>query len=243
MKKAILSATVLFVCSICCVGGEVSLFSLTNEWGKGSTLDFRKKVFQIVPVVLRRGGDDEMVRWYQDVVSYPDLVDAWGTTSWMHEKVETLLRYSLRPPVNASTNCWLATAGLLNQYHKMVQEAESNANVKADLSLIKTDPKRFNEIFYSRKPLMKKAWNLKCAEQTLARVVTNEFPKSVLPLLPESERDRMMSEVLMRAGIADADEDSARETSGRNPRGFIVPVAVVLFVLAVCGMLMRHKAL
>ena len=243
MKKAILSATVLFVCSICCAGGEVSLFSLTNEWGKGSTLDFRKKVFQIVPVVLRRGGDDEMIRWYQDVVSYPDLVDAWGTTSWMHEKVETLLRYSLRPPVNASTNCWLATAGLLNQYHKMVQEAESNANVKADLSLIKTDPKRFNEIFYSRKPLMKKAWNLKCAEQTLARVVTNEFPKSVLPLLPESERDRMMSEVLMRAGIADADEDSARETSGRNPRGFIVPVAVVFFVLAVCGMLMRHKAL
>ena len=43
MKKAILSATVLFVCSIRCVGGEVSLFSLTNEWGKGSTLDFRKK--------------------------------------------------------------------------------------------------------------------------------------------------------------------------------------------------------
>ena len=241
MKKAILSATVLFVCSICCVGGEVSLFSLTNEWGKGSTLDFRKKVFQIVPVVLRRGGDDEMVRWYQDVVSYPDLVDAWGTTSWMHEKVETLLRYSLRPPVSASTNCWLATAGLLNQYHKMVQKAESNANVRADLSLIKTDPKRFNEIFYSRKPLIKKAWNLKCVEQTLARVVTNEFPKRVLPLLPESERNTMMSEVLKRAGLAKVEKECDSEMSGRRSIRYVKIGAILFLTLVGCGMVRRYK--
>ena len=223
---------VLLVAQAIChaeVAGPLS--TLKNEWGKGCPMDFRKKVYETVPAVLKNGGDAEMIEWYQEIVSYPDLVDAWGATSWMHEKVETLLRYSLRPPVNASTNCWLATAGLLNQYHKMVQEAESNANVKADLSLIKTDPKRFNEIFYSRKPLIKKAWNLKCVEQTLARVVTNEFPKSVLPLLPESERDKMMSEVLERSGIVEVEKDSAREASVRIPRGPILIGAVASFVL------------
>ena len=41
----------------------------------------------------------------------------------------------------------------------------------------------------------------------LTRVVTNEFPKSVLPTLSESERDKMMSEVLERSGLKAANED------------------------------------
>ena len=207
------------------------LSTLKNEWGKGCPMDFRKKVYETVPAVLKNGGDAEMIEWYQEIVSYPDLTDAMGATAWMHEKVETLLVYALRPPVSSSTNCWLAVAELLNRYRKMVREAESNANIKIDFSLAKTDPKRFDELFYDRKRLRKNAWNLKCVETQLARVVTNEFPKSVLPLLPESERDKMMSEVLERSGIVEVEKDSAREASGRIPRGPILIGAVASFVL------------
>ena len=105
---------------------------------------------------------------------------------------------------------------------------------KIDFSLAKTDPKRFDELFYDRKRLRKNAWNLKCVETQLARVVTNVFPEGVLPLLPESERDKMMSEVLVRAGIVDAGKDSAREVIGRSSSGFFVLLAVIPLVLIAC---------
>ena len=210
------------------------LSALRNEWGKGCPMDFRKKVYKTVPAVLKNGGDAEMIEWYQEVVSYPDLIDAMGATSWMHEKVETLLGYASRPPVSTSTNCWLAAAGLFGRYRKMIEEAESNANIRIDFSLAKTDPKRFDELFYNRKRLKKNAWNLKCVVTPLARVVTNVFPKSVLPLLPESERDKMMSEVLVRAGIVDADKDLAREAIGQSSSRFFVLLAVFPLVLIAC---------
>ena len=197
-------------------------------------MDFRRKVYKTVPAVLKNGGDAEMIEWYQEIVSYPDLTDAMGATAWMHEKVETLLMYALRPPASTSTNCWLAAAELLNRYRKMVREAESNANIKIDFPLATIDPKRFNELLNNRKRLGKNAWNLKCVTTSLARVVTNEFPKSVLPALPEPERDKMMSEVLVRAGIVDAGKDSAREAIGRSSSGFFVLLVVFPLVLIAC---------
>ena len=199
---------VLFVAqAVCHAGVTGALSALRDEWGKGSPMDFRRKVYKTVPAVLKNGRDAEMIEWYQEIVSYPDLIDALGATSWMHEKVETLLVYALRPPVSTSTNCWLAAAGLLCRYRKMVEEAESNANMKIDFTLATTDPKRYDELFCNRKRLQKNAWNLKCVATTLTRVVTNEFPKSVLPTLSESERDKMMSEVLERSGLKAANED------------------------------------
>ena len=233
---------VLFVAqAVCHAGVTGSLSALRDEWGKGSPMDFRKKVYKTVPVVLKNGGDAEMIEWYQEIVSYPDLTDAMGATSWMHEKVETLLGYALRPPVSTSTNCWLAVAGLFCRYRKMIEEAESNANIKIDFSLAKTDPKRFDELFYKRKRLQKNAWNLKCVTTPLARVVTNEFPKSVLPTLPESERNKMMSEVLERSGLKATNEDMGDSLTTRRCHLILASAIACSFALGGCVLLRRFK--
>lgn len=242
MKIRYVIVNVLLVAQAIChaeVTGPLS--TLKNEWGKGCPMDFRKKVYETVPAVLKNGGDAEMIEWYQEIVSYPDLTDAMGATAWMHEKVETLLVYALRPPVSSSTNCWLAVAELLNRYRKMVREAESSANIKIDFSLAKTDPKRFDELFYKRKRLQKNAWNLKCVTTPLARVVTNEFPKSVLPLLPESERDKMMSKVLERSGLRSSNEDKGGSLISKHCRLTIVSVIVCSFALGGCILGYRFK--
>ena len=242
MKIRYVIVNVLLVAQAIChaeVTGPLS--TLKNEWGKGCPMDFRKKVYETVPAVLKNGGDAEMIEWYQEIVSYPDLTDAMGATAWMHEKVETLLVYALRPPVSSSTNCWLAVAELLNRYRKMVREAESNANIKIDFSLAKTDPKRFDELFYDRKRLRKNAWNLKCVETQLARVVTNVFPEGVLPLLPESERDKMMSEVLERSGLKSANEDEGVSSVSRRSLLTVVSVIACSFALGGCILYRRFK--
>lgn len=217
-----------------CFGGVTTnrpLSLLRSKWGKGSIVDFRKVAYENLPLLFDEGGTAAVEGWCNELVDYPDFWKETETIYWMEEKASTLSLCISMQFLRASTNCWLAAAGLLSRYRAIARAAESNANVKVDVSLIKTNPKRYNELLYGRKPLKIKAWNLKHAETSLARVVTNEFPKSVLPLLPESERDKMMSEVLERSGIVEVEKDSAREASGRIPRGPILIGAVASFVL------------
>ena len=228
------STTVLIflaLAGLCHAGADDPLLSLANGWGKGTIIDFQKMVYKNVPTLAKKEGVEAVEKWCLDLLDYPDLLEETGTRYWMQAKVSTI-EFCIRMCfIDTSTNCWLAAAGLLNRYRMIARTAESNANVKVDISLTKTNPKRYNELFYGRKSLEIKAWNLKCVTSSLARVVTNEFPKSVLPALPESERDKMMSEVLERSGIVDAEKDPVQEASGRISRGFIVLGAVVSFVL------------
>ena len=227
----------------CC--GEISTDDptslLRSEWGKGTVADFRKIAYENIPLVFKKGGAAAVEKWCAELVDYPDFWKETETVYWMEAKASTLSFCLKMRFVEASTNCWFAAAELLNRYRAFVQEAESNANFKADVSLIKTDPKRFNEILYSRKPLKIKAWNLKHAETFLARVVTNEFPKSILPLLSEPERDKMMSEALVRAGLAKFDKERAPEPSGSCSCHAIGIGAISFLILVGCGMLMRCK--
>jgi len=211
----ILAVTFLFLANACVANVGDPLLSLTNEWGKGSFLEFHKKVYKVMPSVVNNGGSDVVMRWYQDLVSYPDLLEETGTTYWMGEKVELMLQFALYPPVNTSTKCWLSAAKLLNRYSGIARQADSNACKNVDLSLIKTNPELFNKIFYGRRSLKVKAWNLKCVESSLARVVTNEFPKSILPLLPESDRAKMMEDVLVQAGLRERNDQAAKVPDGR----------------------------
>ena len=242
MKTRIASVLIFLtlVCS-CHAGADDPLFALTNGWGKGSTADFRKVVYKNVIPLADKGGDKAVEKWCLDLLDYPDLLDETGTQYWMEEKASTLSFCISMQFMGASTNCWLAAAKLLNRYRMLVREAESNANFKVDLSLMKTDHKRFNEILYSRKPLKTKAWNLKHAESSLARVVTNEFPKSILPLLPESERDKMMSEVLVRSGLKIVKDGDGDSSFSRCCRLTIIGVIACSFVLAGCAAYLRFK--
>lgn len=220
-----------------CFGGITTnspLSLLRKGWGKGSIVDFRKVAYENLPLLFDEGGTAAVEGWCNELVDYPDFWKETETIYWMEAKASTLSFCISMQFLGASTNCWLAAAELLSRYRAIVRAAESNANVKVDISLTKTNPKRYNELLYGRKPLKIKAWNLKHAETSLARVVTNEFPKSVLPLLPESERDKMMSEVLVRAGIVDAGKDSAREAIGRSSSGFFVLLVVFPLVLIAC---------
>jgi len=223
----ILAVAFLFPANICGAHEVAPLLSLANEWGKGTILEFHEKVYKVMPSVVNNGGSDVVLKWYLDLVSYPDLLEETGETYWMREKVELMLQFALCPPVNASTNCWLSAAKLLNRYSGMARQADSNAWKKVDLSLIKKNPELFNKIFYGRRSLKIKAWNLKCIEDSLARVVTNEFPKSILPLLPESDRAKMMEDVFVRAGLQGRKDEKAQVPCSR-----ILTSAVLLGSLA-----------
>ena len=227
-----------------CFGGirtNSPLSLLRKEWGKGSIVDFRKVAYENLPLLFDEGGTAAVEGWCNELVDYPDFWKETETIYWMEAKASTLSFCISMQFLGASTNCWLAAAELLSRYRAIVRAAESNANVKVDISLTKTNPKRYNELLYGRKPLKIKAWNLKHAETSLARVVTNEFPKSVLPLLPESERDNMMSEVLVRSGLKSSNEDEGGSLISQHCRLTIVSVIVCSFALGGCILGCRFK--
>ena len=109
----------------------------------------------------------------------------------------------------------------------------------------------FRKVAYENLPLLfdegvllrlrKNAWNLKCATASLTRVVTNEFPRSVLPLLPESERDKIMSEVLERSGLKSSNEDEGGSSVSRCSQLTVVSVIVCSFVFCGCILYRRFK--
>lgn len=227
-----------------CFGGirtNSPLSLLRKGWGKGSIVDFRKVAYENLPLLFDEGGTAAVEGWCNELVDYPDFWKETETIYWMEAKASTLSFCISMQFLGASTNCWLAAAELLSRYRAIVRAAESNANVKVDISLTKTNPKRYNELLYGRKPLKIKAWNLKHAETSLARVVTNEFPKSVLPLLPESERDKMMSEVLVRSGLKSSNEDEGGSLISQHCRLTIVSVIVCSFALGGCILGCRFK--
>ena len=231
----------LTLAGLCHAGADDPLLSLANGWGKGTIIDFRKTVYKNVPALANKGGAEAVEKWCLDLLGYPDLLEETETRYWMQAKVSTIDFCIRMHYINTSTNCWFAAAELLSRYRAMARVAESNASVKVDYSLTKTNPKRYNELLYGRKPLKIKAWNLKHAETSLARVVTNEFPKSVLPLLPESERDKMMSEVLERSGLKSSNEDEGGSLISQHCRLTIVSVIVCSFALGGCILGCRFK--
>lgn len=238
------STTVLIflaLAGLCHAGADDPLLSLANGWGKGTIIDFQKMVYKNVPTLAKKEGVEAVEKWCLDLLGYPDLLEETGTRYWMQAKVSTI-EFCIRMCfIDTSTNCWLAAAGLLNRYRMIARTAESNANVKVDISLTKTNPKRYNELFYGRKSLEIKAWNLKCVTSSLARVVTNEFPKSVLPALPESERDKMMSEVLERSGLKSANDDEGVSSVSRRSLLTVVSVIACSFALGGCILCHRFK--
>lgn len=203
MRGKIVGAIVITVVSGLCRAESVDgLGSLTNEWGRGSILDFRRKVYEVVPAAAGNDGAEAIREWYRELTLYPDLLTETGTTYWMDAKVSAMAFCVRLKFVDTSTNCWFAAAELWNRYRGIIREAESNACMNEDLaSVIRTNPGRVNQILDENRRHKIMAWNLKCVEHPLARIVTNEFPKSILPLLPVTERGVMMSNVLMRAGF------------------------------------------
>lgn len=243
MKIRYVIVNVLLVAQAIChaeVTGPLS--TLKNKWGKGSIVDFRKVAYENLPLLFDEGGTAAVEGWCNELVDYPDFWKETETIYWMEAKASTLSFCISMQFLGASTNCWLAAAELLSRYRAIARAAESNANVKVDVSLTKTNPKRYNELLYGRKPLKIKAWNLKHAETSLARVVTNEFPKSVLPLLPESERDKMMSAVLERSGLKSPNEDEGGSLVSRCSRLTIVSVIACSFVLGGCILVVMLKS-
>ena len=225
-----------------CFGGITTnspLSLLRSKWGKGSIVDFRKVAYENLPLLFDEGGAVAVEGWCNELVDYPDFWKETETTYWMDAKASTLSFCVYMQFLGASTNSWFAAAKLLSRYRMLVREAESNANIKIDFPLAKKDPKRFNELLNNRKRLGKNAWNLKCATASLARVVTNEFPKSVLPSLPESERDKMMSEVLERSGLKSSNEDEDGSLSSLCSRLTIVSVIACSFIL--CGCILYRR--
>ena len=227
-----------------CFGGSTTnspLSLLRKEWGKGSIVDFRKVAYENLPLLFDEGGTAAVEGWCNELVDYPDFWKETETTYWMEAKASTLSFCVYMQFLGASTNSWFAAAKLLSRYRMLVREAESNANIKIDFPLAKTDPKRFNELLNNRKRLRKNAWNLKCATASLARVVTNEFPRSVLPLLPESERDKIMSEVLECSGLKSSSEDEGGSSVSRCSQLTVVSVIACSFALGGCVLLRRFK--
>ena len=132
-----------------CFGGITTnspLSLLRKEWGKGSIVDFRKVAYENLPLLFDEGGTAAVEGWCNELVDYPDFWKETETIYWMEAKASTLSFCISMQFLGASTNCWLAAAELLSRYRAIVRAAESNANVKVDISLTKTNPKRYNEL-------------------------------------------------------------------------------------------------
>ena len=225
-----------------CFGGITTnspLSLLRKGWGKGSIVDFRKVAYENLPLLFDEGGTAAVEGWCNELVDYPDFWKETETIYWMEAKASTLSFCISMQFLGASTNCWLAAAELLSRYRAMARVAESNASVKVDYSLTKTNPKRYNELIYGKKPLEVRARNLKYVEDSLAYVVTNKFPEGVLPLLPESDRQKMMTEVLVRSGLESAECRCERSSSFRF--SFITLLGGVISLVIIGTFVYRRK--
>lgn len=229
--------TFLVLACLCHAGADDPLLSLANGWGKGTIIDFRKTVYKNVPALAKREGAEAVEKWCLDLLDYPDLLEETETRYWMQAKVSTIDFCIRMHYINTSTNCWFAAAELLSRYRAIARVAESNASVKVDYSLTKTNPKKYNELLYGRKSLEIKAWNLKCVEDSLAYVVTNKFPEGVLPLLPESDRQKMMTEVLARSGLGAV--ECRRERSASFWFSFVALLGGVILLVIICSFACR----
>lgn len=213
------------------IGGTTTndpLSPLRDAWGRGSVADFRKLVYSQIPLVFKESGSAAIEQWCLELIDYPDLWEETASVNWMEAKASALSYCIGMRFLDSSTNCWFAAAGLLDRYRVMASDAASRVKDGFDYSLMKTDPKQFNEIYYGSKSYRIKARNLKHAETFLARVVTNEFPAVILPSLPQSERSRLLS------GLAYADNTIA-EVGEDNDRCSALPYAVyVILLLAGC---------
>ena len=229
--------TFLVLACLCHAGADDPLLSLANGWGKGTIIDFRKTVYKNVPALAKKEGAEAVEKWCLDLLDYPDLLEETETRYWMQAKVSTIDFCIRMHYINTSTNCWFAAAELLSRYRAIARVAESNASVKVDYSLTKTNPKRYNELLYGRKSLELKAWNLKCVEDSLAYVVTNKFPEGVLPLLPESDRQKVMTEVLVRSGLGAV--ECRRERSAPFWFSFVALLGGVILLVIICSFACR----
>ena len=205
MKVRILVAQAFVVVPVCL--GQVNpadgLFSVSNFWGRDTTGQFRRRLFELLPDPETNNYSEIIRSWFLDFVSYPDMLRETGKPHWMVEKSFLVYFFAQTPSVGSSTNCWYAAAELLGRYRGIIREAESNACAAASLgggqSMSAED---IQERFDLYRDLKMRAHSLKCIEPTLSNAVTNAFKSSILPLLSEGERMVVMTNVLIKAGGA-----------------------------------------
>jgi len=186
-----------------------ALLATSNLWGV-SLYEYQEAVGN----VLRQVGPQSEIRclWFADMCGYNEFPLSRSDMTWLDEK-RKLMIFNLRTKVvSTSTNCWLAAADFLCRIkHSYVPELVELESLRAPgnlghESLDGSASGALMSYLSDTNSNFKADWQchgkLRTTESTLMRMVTNDFPRAILPGLAPSQRPLVISNIAERAAIS-----------------------------------------
>lgn len=182
-----------------------NLYATTNLWGV-SIGRYRDALHSsLADLEGTPGGRADIAQWFADMIASTD--DCSTNVVWLREKCLTTGLCTGLPEVSGSSNCWYAVADFLGRLkgeekYNLDEESriwrqanltnEDQSAVLVGLNAFKSEKFRQREIMH--------------AEGKLLFSITNTFPRAVLRELDEENRQTVISNVTVRAGLSAAEK-------------------------------------
>ena len=187
--------------------GDV-LMATSNLWGV-SLHEYQVSVGSALRQVEPQSGSRCL--WFVDVCGYDEFPLSRSDTTWLDEKRRLMILNLRTKVVSTSTNCWLAAADFLcrikQSYVPELVELES-LRTPGNLGQESLDVAASGALMSylcDTNSNFKADWQchgkLRTTESTLMRMVTNDFPRAILPGLAPSQRPLVISNIAERAAI------------------------------------------
>lgn len=201
MKQCI-ALIVLALIKCAAAGNKVGndLISTSNLWGQALALH-RQSVLDLTAVVATNGDACAMLSWYQNLASYKNYIEDESRSAWFGEKAFLLRYFSDIGPISQSTNCWFAAAEELGQ--RRIAIAQANSLLSNLCATVQTNfmADSTRTLFNQRRELKYRLLRLQNGEVFLSEAVTNVFPRNVLPLVTEDEREYVLRKAFNLADL------------------------------------------
>lgn len=185
---------------------QESLFATSNVWGTAVS-SYEATVSAVVGAMPP---DEEcleaLVEWYGRLASYDESPEWSKSGEWAFEKGRMLCKFARNDTIAHSTNAWVSAArclaGMRNKKQLLtsnIQNAISLTNLTGNVS------SEWNVIMAERVDAASAMSNLRIgvdkAIPLIEDVVTNGFPRAILPTIEDSMRCVVVSNVAEVAGI------------------------------------------
>ena len=185
---------------------QESLFATSNVWGTAIS-SYEGSVAAVVDIIpLGAGSHEALVEWYSRLTFYDESPGQSKSGDWAFEKGRMLHKFSRNNVIAHSTNAWMSAAGCLARMRHTRRSL--TFNVQGALSLTNLTgyaSSEWNAIIDERVDTAFAMSNLRIgidkAIPLIEEVVTNGFPRAILPSLEESIRSTVVSNVAETAEI------------------------------------------
>ena len=216
MKKSVAIFCGFFALPALCSTNDVSSLDMTsNVWGTSSR-EYRAAVFSALAEMRQQGAcGDAICGWFTNMVAYacPDAT----FEAWTGEKRFMIGTGANIPEISSSAECWLSVANYYGTLKGWRGSLSEDATREARFSFLTNG----NSTAYYAALADVKSRGSKCraveyAIPGISNIVLSSFPAVILPRLSDAERQEMISNVTVRAGLTEAEASLLEAYCGDN---------------------------